>query len=255
MKCLLTGCNGFIARNFIKYFTEYEIIGLDIRENDRVVTIVQNVSDEIAGNYDIVVHAASGFSNDVDMFNANFLGTKRCIEVATRSGCPLLYISSAEASEPVRTYGIMKLAGECLVKTYGKGLIVRPYHIYGPGMNLDDGRIQSEIIKAISNKSVLKMRGDGTAIRTFTHVNDLLRAIKIVIQSGEAGEIYDVSNEAEATTIENLCKSLCIQYILGEEKHPIKTNIGDSTKVKNLGWEARIDTINGFIATGRNPQI
>ena len=189
MRCLLTGCNGFIAKNLIHYFTDFNITGLDISESKFIPTLVQDVSAPIKGEYEVVIHAASGFLNDTDMFNANFLGTKRCIEVASRNNCPLVYISSAEAYEPVRTYGIMKLAGECLVKTYSKGFIIRPFHIYGPRMNLNDGRIQSEILKALRDNSVLKMRGDGSAIRTFTHVDDLLSAIELILAKGTQGTI------------------------------------------------------------------
>lgn len=251
MRCLLTGCNGFIAKNLIHYFTDFNITGLDISESEFVPTLVQNVSEPIDGEFDLIIHAASGFSDDFDMFNANFLGTKRCIEVATRNSCPLIYISSAEAYEPVRTYGIMKLAGECLIKTYIKGFIVRPFHIYGPRMNLDDGRIQSEILKSLRDKSILKMRGDGSAIRTFTHVNDLLSAIKLILEKGTPGIIYDVSNEHEATTIEELCKNLSINYELGVERHPIKENIGNSWRLAELGWKPNIQTLVGFISSSQ----
>lgn len=247
MRCLLTGCNGFIAQNLIHYFTEFNITGLDISVSKFIPTLVQDVSAPIAGEFDVVIHAASGFLNDTDMFNANFLGTKRCIEVASRTNCPLVYISSAEAYEPVRTYGIMKLAGECLVKTYSQGFIVRPFHIYGPRMNLNDGRIQSEILKSLRDNSVLKMRGDGTAIRTFTHVDDLLSAIELIIAKGTHGTIYDVSNETEATSIEKLCRDLNIRYELGSEIHPIKENVGNSLQLRSLGWRPSIPTLIGFI--------
>ncbi len=247
MRCLLTGCNGFIAKNIIHYFSEFKITGLDISASSIVPTLVQNVSNEIDGEFDVVIHAASGFSDDLDMFNANFLGTKRCIDVAKRTNCPLIYISSAEAYEPVRTYGIMKLAGECLVTTYSKGFIVRPFHIYGPRMNLFDGRIQSEIIKSLRDNSILKMRGDGTAVRTFTHVDDLMAAIKVILAKGKQGVIYDVTNEEEATSIEDLCKNLKINYELGSERHPIKENIGNSDRLRLLGWSPVISTLSGFI--------
>jgi nucleoside-diphosphate-sugar epimerase len=246
MRCLLTGCNGFIAKNLIHYFKNFTITGLDIIKSEFVPTLVQDVSATIAGEFDVVVHAASGFLNDMDMFNANFLGTKRCIEVASRNNCPLVYISSAEVYAPIRTYGIMKLAGECLVKTYPYGFIIRPFHIYGPRMNLNDGRIQSEIIKTLVNKKILKMRGDGSAIRTFTHVNDLLDAISLVLAKGTCGTIYDVTNELEATTIIELCSKLNIIYEIGLEKHPIKENIGNSNLLRELGWRPSISTLNGF---------
>ena len=56
------------------------------------------------------------------------------------------------------------------------------------------------------------MRGDGSAIRTFTHVNDLLDAISLVLAKGTCGTIYDVTNELEETTIIELCSKLNIKY-------------------------------------------
>ena len=246
MRCLLTGCNGFIANNFIHYFKDFEITGVDLSPSEYIPTLVQNVSHPIAGEFDLVVHAASGFSDDSEMFNANFLGTKRCIEVARRNDCPLFFISSAEAYQPVRTYGIMKLAGEHLVRTYSKGFILRPFHIYGPGMNLSDGRIHSEIIKALRFKTTLKMRGDGRAIRNFTHVNDLLAAFEIIRRNGSPGVTYDISNEFESITITDLLEKLDIAYLKGTESHPIKENRGDSSLLRALGWLPKISTADGF---------
>ncbi len=251
MKCLLTGCNGFIAQNLIEYFPNLDITGLDQKASTLVPTLVQDVSATIEGEFDLIIHAASGFSDDKAMFNANFLGTKQCIEVAERSGCPLIYISSAEAYQPVRSYGILKLAGEFLVKNYFNGFIVRPFHIYGPKMNLRDGRIQSEILKALRYGTTLKMRGDGNALRSFTHVSDLLSAIDYIIRVGVPGLIYDVSNEDESISVVRLLDVLNINYTIGHEQHPIKESVGDSRLLRNLGWSVKITTISGFIDSSK----
>lgn len=247
MKWLLTGCNGFIAKNLIEFFKGVEFIGLDLAPSQVIPTITQDAAEPIDGEYDLIIHAASGFQDDLGMFNANFLGTKRCIEAATRSNCPLLFISSAEAHQPVRTYGIMKLAGEFLVKTYKKGYIVRPFHIYGPKMNLNDGRVQSEILKSLRYNVEFKMRGDGKSIRCFTHVNDLLSALSIVLEKGTPGIAYDITNETEPTSIEDLCRRLGVSFTIGQEKHPIQSNIGNSALLNSLGWQPSIRTVSGFL--------
>jgi len=251
VRWLLTGCNGFIAKNMIDFFSKIDITGLDLEPNSIIPTITQDVAQPIKGEYDLIIHAASGYSQDLAMFNANFLGTKSCIEVASRSNCPLVYISSAEAYQPVRTYGIMKLAGECLMKTYSKGYIVRPFHIYGPKMNLDDGRVQSQILKSITYKEVFQMKGNGKSVRSFTHVNDLLSAIPIVISMGIPGTIYDVTNEFESTSIEDLCINLGVSYTLGTEIHPIRKSVGDSSLLRKLGWKPSIKTVSGFIESSK----
>ncbi len=251
MKWLLTGCSGFIANNIVDYFSEIEIVGVDLLSNPQIKTIIQDIAQPVKGDYDLIIHAASGYQDDLAMFNANFLGTKRCIETANRSGCPIIYISSAEAYQPVRTYGIMKLAGEYLIKTYTKGYIVRPFHIYGPKMNLDDGRVQSQMLRSIRYNEVFKMRGDGKSIRSFTHVDDLCFALSIILKRGCPGMVYDVTNEFESNSIEDICRSLNISYTLGVEAHPIKCSVGDSSPLRSLGWVPAIRTIPGFIETSK----
>ena len=84
-----------------------------------------------------------------------------------------------------------------------------------------------------------------------THVNDLISAIELVMTKGTEGTIYDVSNESEATTIEGLCRNLKIKYELGLERHPIKENIGNSWRLRELGWRPNIPTIEGFISASQ----
>lgn len=251
MKWLITGSNGFIAKNIAEYFSQITIVGLDLSSNDKIPTIIQDVAQPISGEYDLIIHAASNYHGDLEMFNANFLGTKRCIEAAKHNDCPLIYISSAEAYQPVRTYGIMKLAGECLVRTYSKGYIVRPFHIYGPKMQLDDGRVQSQMLRSMRYNQVFKMRGNGKSIRCFTHVDDLSSALMAIIRRGIPGVVYDVSNEEEAVSIEDICRRLNIAYELGVEEHPIKCNVGDSLPLRNLGWIPAISTVAGFISASK----
>ena len=50
--------------------------------------------------------------------------------------------------------------------------IVRPFHTYGPGMTLDDGRVYADFIADIVNSRNIIMKSDGLAMRSFCYLSD-----------------------------------------------------------------------------------
>ena len=51
---------------------------------------------------------------------------------------------------------------------YGvKAKIVRPFHTYGPGMALDDGRVFADFVANAVKKENIVLKSDGSARRRF----------------------------------------------------------------------------------------
>lgn len=46
--------------------------------------------------------------------------------------------------------------------------IIRPFHTYGPGMALDDGRVFADFVANVVNRQDIVMMSDGSAVRPFT---------------------------------------------------------------------------------------
>ena len=58
-----------------------------------------------------------------------------------------------------------------------KTRIIRIFNTYGPGMEINDGRVISNFLVNIINKKELIVYGDGKQTRSFCYVDDLVRGL------------------------------------------------------------------------------
>src|SRR4030095_11889515 len=86
--------------------------------------------------------------------------------------------------------------------------IVRPFHTYGPGMSLDDGRVYADFISDIVNKKNIEMKSDGLAMRAFCYLKDATEGFIRVLLDGNEGEAYNVGNPSCEISILNLAEKL-----------------------------------------------
>ncbi len=248
---------------------------------------------------DYIIHAASAASplaygkDPVGTILANTVGTLNLLKLGQRANSKkFLYFSSSEvygkvssevtelrencygAIDPldVRScYSESKRLGENLCTAWWRqfGLpstIVRPFHTYGPGMKLDDGRVFADFVSDIVNHRDIVMSSDGKAERSFCYLSDAVRAFFNVLLSGSPGEAYNVGNPAGHISILGLAELLCSLYPergLRVIKKPLEQNspylpskIGSSrpevSKLKQKGWQPRYSLREGFSRTIRS---
>ncbi len=158
-------------------------------------------------------------------------------------------------------YGEGKRAAETLCNSYfiERGLpikIVRISHTYGPGIDLNDGRVFSDFIKCIAENKNLVIRGDGTASRPFCYISDALKAFFLIILKGENGQAYNMANTYETYTISELAeklvndafpdKELSVEYCKGKPKGEGVKPYVDIKRLCELGWKPTIEVTEGF---------
>lgn len=265
---------------------------------DDFMLLVQDVCTPIKINENInyIVHAASQASpkyygvDPVGTLNANILGTNNVLQLAKEKMVKgFLYFSSAEVYgevdaartptkeedygylDPVNVrscYAESKRMGETMcvswLHQYGTPVrIVRPFHTYGPGMSLDDGRVYADFVSDIVNNRDITIESDGSAIRSFCYLSDATKAFFTVLLAGKDGEAYNVGNGQEEISIYDLaCKLVklypkkSIKIKIREKNHStgyIKSKLNricpDTTKIQKLGWEANIPIREGFKRT------
>lgn len=81
--------------------------------------------------------------------------------------------------------------------------IARIFNTYGPNMNVDDGRVVSNfIIQALQNEDIT-IYGDGKQTRSFCYVDDLIRGMLLLMDSGDSvtGPV-NLGNPGEFSMIE-----------------------------------------------------
>lgn len=260
--------------------------------------IIQDVCVPIKAprKVDFIIHAASQASpkyygtDPAGTISANTIGTANLLNVAAEKKCEgFLFFSSGEVYGEVRkedipikenTYGFIdptvvrscyavgKRGGEnmCFSWNHQFGVpvkIVRPFHTYGPGMRLDDGRVYADFVRDIIMGRNIKMNSDGSARRAFCYLADATVGFFTVLLKGENAQAYNVSNENGEISIRDLADMLVDAFPekklkveiddVAEQKGYIQSAVSsyspDTTKLRNLGWQPRHSLREGFLRT------
>ena len=280
-----------LVRNGDKAMRRFE----HYRNRKDLVFLVQDVCSPVAVNdpIDIIIHAASQASpkyygiDPIGTLTANVLGTFNMLDLARRSKCQnFLFFSSGEvygttnfSGLPVREdcfgsvdpldiracYPESKRMGETMCVSWMRqhdiaAKIVRPFHTYGPGMSLDDGRVFADFVAAIVGNTHLKLNSSGEARRVFCYIADATKAFFTVLLKGKNGEAYNVANPSAEISIAGLADllvSLFPDKKLTVIKRAIQSDLAsktlqtlpDITKIEKLGWRPETDLAVGFRRT------
>jgi len=237
---------------------------------------------------DIVVHAAAIAGIDtvikspVKTMEVNMIGTANVLRAAQEAGVTdrVIEFSTSEvfgsmayrvteenhavagsAGEARWVYAVSKLAGEHLAHAYFREhgmpvVTLRPFNIYGPGQT-GEGAIQIFIRKALRNEPI-SIYGDGSQIRAWCFVDDMVDALMLALERPEAiGESFNVGNARAVTTIFGLAEAVC--RVLGSRseivfKPPlsadIELRIPETRKAAELlGFKAKVDLEEGIRRT------
>lgn len=139
-----------------------------------------------------------------------YAGTR---QVYGRPRC--LPVDEAHPCEPTDFNGVHKLAGEwyhmLYHRVYGMRTVsLRLTNVYGPRMRVRDGR-QTFLglwIRRIVEGAELEVYGDGTQVRDFNYVGDVVRALLLAAADPAAdGRIYNLGGD-EAVTLRQLAEML-----------------------------------------------
>lgn len=130
----------------------------------------------------------------------------RVVFASTRQiyGVPdYLPVDERHPLHPTDVNGINKMAGECFHSVYGKvygirSCALRLTNTYGPRMRIKDAR-QTFLgwwIHRILKGDTIEVYGDGSQLRDFTYVDDVVEALLLVGSSEKAfGNIYNLGGE------------------------------------------------------------
>lgn len=135
--------------------------------------------------------------------------------------------------------------------------IVRIFNTYGPNMNIEDGRVVSNfIVQALKNEDIT-VYGDGTQIRSFCYVDDLVEGMVRMMESREGftGPV-NLGNPGEFTMLELAEKvirftgsrSKIVHKPLPQDDPTRRKPVIDLAK-KELGWAPKVPLDEGLEKT------
>ena len=159
------------------------------------------------------------------------------------------------------TYAVSKLAGEHLAHSYYDefGLptcSIRPFNVYGPGQ-IGGGAIRAFIEAALAGRD-LTIHGDGSQIRAWTYVDDMVEGLMLALEHPNAvGESFNIGNARSTVTIHELAQRIrrltgCPGEIVFQPLHytDVELRIPNVEKARRLlGFDAQVDLDEGLERT------
>lgn len=194
-------------------------------------TILQASTSEVYGNP--LVHP----QKESYPGNVNPVGIRSCYDEGKRCAETLM-------SDYNRQFGV-------------KSRIIRIFNTYGPNMDPKDGRVVSNcIMQALANKDIT-IYGDGSQTRSFCYVDDLVEGM-ILMMKNKQGFIGPVNlgNPSERTVLDLAQKVIeltgsnsKLTFLPLPSDDPAKRKPDISTAKRELGWEPKVDIIDGLKKT------
>lgn len=259
----------------------------DLLDNPRFSFVLHDVTHPFWGQFDEIYNLACPASpfhyqhNPVETLKTSVLGMMNMLELALKTKAKVLHTSTSEVyGDPlvhpqvesywgnVNTIGIRscydegKRCAETLAADYRRqwGVdvrMVRIFNTYGPNMHPKDGRVISNFIMQALHNENITIFGDGSQTRSFQYVDDLIEAIRRLMNVENPPLVMNVGNPGEYTMLElaeNVLKLIpeSTSKIVFEplpEDDPKKRKPDITLAKETLGWEPKVSLVDGLKKT------
>lgn len=188
--------------------------------------------------YDVIFYLAGIASPKIyaqiplETLEVSYNGTKKFLEKAKKDGSLFVFFSSSEIygnpdkkfiPTPENYYGYVNSFGPRSCYDEGKRVaetlcyiyknyqkvnlkILRPFNVFGPGMDVKDYRIMPNIIRNITNNTCIKIFGNGNQTRTFCYISEAIASIILIVATKSDETIFNIGNSKDEISIKNLVK-------------------------------------------------
>ena len=286
---LLTGSSGFVGINVTKYFVGkgMQVTGLDLTEpsikfpkekftflrcdltnREAVLRIFKEVKPKSVIHLAFVTHPKDSYGEFLDdvKITLNMLDAaakqhvKRFLLMSSSTVYGLKPVDEPVDEEdrmpnPRGAYGKAKVMAELMAKQYMETeklpvAIFRGFEIYGPNLTIPS--IVRKLVDRAIRKEPMQLFCYGKQKTDFTYVEDLARAMEIVLEDPRAiGETFNAGS-GKIYTYEEFAKT--INQILPAKKEllPPRPNekpfylYSDIKKLKQLGFQPKYDIKDGL---------
>src|SRR3989338_8685417 len=281
-------CRAISADNFITG------VSYRVKEGPNFKAIKHDVKEplKVEEDIDYLIHLAGIASPrfyrkyKIETIDVGTLGTKNMLELAKEKNVksmvffssseiygdpdpnfvptPETYVGRVSCTGPRSNYDESKRLGETLCVAYAEEhnvpvKIVRPFNVFGPGMRLDDYRVIPNFVANALKGKPFPIYSGGSHTRTFCYISDAITGFLKVLLSEYNGEVFNVGNDSNETSMENLAKTVAEMF--GDDIKIEKTTgptdayasadpkrrCPDITKIKNkLDYEPKVDIKTGI---------
>jgi GDP-4-dehydro-6-deoxy-D-mannose reductase len=281
VRSLITGGRGFVGTWLADHLRgqgdevvaiDYEV---DVTDPVALLEAVTAAAPDAIYHLAALTHVGESWKDPLQVLQVNVIGTAALLAAARQCGTDprILVTSSAEVygavtdpslmpldeltpTAPLTPYAASKLAAEALIGQAFRGhgqevIVVRPFNHIGPGQtpNFAVPALAKRIVEADRRRDSSIAVGNLAARRDFTDVRDVVKAYRMLIESGTPGEVYnvcsghDVAIEEIATTLLRLAGTSLEFKIDPALTRPVEVPVlrGDPTRLQHAtGWKPEI---------------
>jgi UDP-glucose 4,6-dehydratase len=262
----------------IRSSKSYKFIKGNLQSKDLVSHILEEYSITHIIHFAAQSHVQNSFDDSLTYTMDNIVGTHTLLECCrnyqslTNSLVKIIHVSTDEVYGesleedlkhessvlvPTNPYAATKAGAELIAMSYIKSyklpiVITRGNNVYGP--NQYPEKLIPRFIEQLRSNQPVTIQGDGSALRSFLHVDDTCSAFETILHKGSIGEIYNIGTDIGKSeySVMDVAKLLIhlikgpfvaindfIKFIKDRPFNDSRYFISNQ-KLKDLGWEIKI---------------
>ena len=280
---LITGHDGFLGSHLVSDLqANFNVIGISkkIKKSQNITQFkkdIRKVSNlDVPTKINSIIHLAAITDvaycqkNPKKCFDVNVNGTQNILELARKKDSKIIFFSTSHVygipkklpvkedhpKNPTSIYSGSKLASEVICESYSRtyGLdvsVARLFSVYGP--KSPSHLVTNNIIDQLLKNKIIKL-GNVNAQRDFIYVDDVIKAIKIILKMTHGYEEYNIGT-GKSYSILQICqilkniakKNTQVKSIKSKiRKNDLSKIVCNPTKIRNLGWRQSIGICDGL---------
>ena len=274
MRVLVTGASGFVGRALVEELRHgeraYEVLPLERADGDLADEgVAERAIAEARPNF--VVHAAARIGvvrceEEPELaLRSNVLATIQVAHATAVHGARLAYVSTTDVYGPAATaneetppapqslYTLTKLWGEQIARLHApeRLLILRLASPYGPGVEPGQGKgaLPTMLQQAQRGEPMPVFRGEE---RTWCWIGDIVRGIRLALESGE-DDVFNIGSDADPVALIDAARLVCTIAGASEELievvEPPPRRVSPQISVarlRALGWQPEVGLEDGL---------
>ena len=260
---VLDNLNTGRKENLAKINDKINFVNGDIRD----YKLLEKLVSDTAGVFHEAALASvqDSFNMKDEYFDVNVNGTENIFKLAKEYGFKIVYASSSSVygnpkkipitenddRKPINPYAQTKLDDEVLAKKYSEmGVRViglRYFNVFGPRQSKEYAGVIKLFLEKIKQKIPPKINGDGLQTRDFVHIDDVVMANILAMDSNIKHEFFNVGTGNSISILELAnaiirASSLSLEPIHGPElSGDVRATQADTTLIRKLlNWEPTI---------------
>ena len=256
---LITGSK----ENLAKISNKINFVNGDIRDHkllEKLVSDTTGVFHEAA-----LASVQQSFSMKDEYNDVNVSGTENILKLAKEYGFKIVYASSSsvygnpkkipvkedDERKPINPYAKTKLDGEDLAKKYSeigvKVIGLRYFNVFGKRQSKEYAGVIKLFLQRIQQKEPPKINGDGLQTRDFVHIDDVVKANVLAMDSDINHRFLNVGSGLPTSVLDlaNLiieASGLSLESIHGPElSGDVRATQADIKLIRKLlNWEPKM---------------